>query len=161
MREWYVMRLGRPENTAKGRFEGNPRALPQAAGQIGNNGWALNEGFGQLQAAQPAPAPRRPRGRGEDLQVEEMIAPQVQQNQRPSGFGYHAQAVRDDSSGQIVFTSKDVAEEFAAQMASKNPKVLYGVFECAAVFETSDPVVLVKEYNDSGELIVKENGDNV
>jgi hypothetical protein len=143
MREWYVIRLGRGENTTKAHWF-DP-----------NNQQAQLQGPGELA---PAGAARRPRREGEEnlnFRINDMrqqaAAPQQQQ-----GFGYYIKPEREDFSGIITFTDHPTAVAYAAQQASMNPKVQYGVFECVEVYETTEPVVIVKSYNDGGELVIQQ-----
>ena len=117
------------------------------------NQWAQAE-------IQPARAPARAnRARPQDM-VQEFLDGQEQRQQvapRANGYGYWVSPVREDTSGQIAFTSEEAAKTYATELAGKNPRVMYGVFQCTSVFETTEPVVVVKEYNDSGELIVQQS----
>ncbi len=151
MREWYVVRLGRPANAAKAHLvAANVQQVIDGA----PNQWA--------QAEQIQPAPRRAAPRNARNVVEEFLEGQEQQQPRvqarPAGHGYWVTQVRDDTSGLIAFTTEEAAKTYATEQAGKNPKVMYGVFGCTSVFETTEPVVVVKQYNDSGELIIQQEG---
>lgn len=56
----------------------------------------------------------------------------------------------------MIFTSENKANEYAEDLAGKRPKELFGVFSCVQVFETTTPQVIRKQFNDSGELKIKE-----
>lgn len=153
MREWYVIRLDRPQDTSKphvtvGRQEG-AEALPRPR-------W--NADLDLLQAVQPAPrAGGRQQVRPRDVDQAEQ-QPQVQV--ADPGFGFFVKpGDRDDKSGTIVFTTAEAAEGYAKEQASLHPKVLYGVFSCDKVFETTEPQIVVKSYNDGGELVIQQQGE--
>lgn len=147
MREWYVMRLGRPENATKGRIGGQRQeGAPIAPGAPLDFAIEANVGVGRPVRAQPRQNQRQ-------ADIEEEIARQIVP-QQAVGYGYWPQLVREDFSGLIAFTTKPAAREFAKELAAKTPRVLYGVFECVEVFETTEPVVVSKRYNDSDELVV-------
>jgi hypothetical protein len=55
----------------------------------------------------------------------------------------------------MAWNTKSAAENYAKEMAGKNPKTAYGVFSCVDVFETTVPEVIEKQFNDQGELVVK------
>lgn len=154
MREWLVIRLGRPEDTSKGRVGSNAQA-PEGQGIRVGGGWA--------DAVQVAPR-ARPRNRNEDLADMAMqiaVAPGQQQvPPQAVGYGYYAKpADRDDKSGSLTFTTEEAAVEYAQELAAKQPQVLFGVFSCNAVFETAAPKVLKKRFNDGGELVMEEVGN--
>lgn len=132
MREYYVIRLGRPKDPTK--------VLPGA----------------QLQMeAPPRAQPARREGRvrmGND--GPEAIGLAFAPNNQQQGF-YVKPFDTTDKSGAIVHTSEEAAETFAREMAAKHPQVLFGVFSCVKVFETTEPNVVVKTFNASNELVVE------
>ena len=143
MREYMVCRLGRPEDTTKPRLqqeglnlEDMEQEVPRAAPQARRN--------------ERVPRPI----------LDDFVA---NRNHPRNGHGYYVKpADREDKSGQIVHTNEESAVAYAKELAAKNPKVLYGVFTCVRVFETTEPNVIEKSFNDSGELIIdKEKEENV
>lgn len=56
----------------------------------------------------------------------------------------------------LAFTSHEAAKNYAQQEAKKNPMTQYGVFGCGEIYETTAPTVIEKQFNASGELILKE-----
>ncbi len=54
-----------------------------------------------------------------------------------------------------VFYSQHAAEDYARSQAETSPKTQFGVFECGNIFETTTPTIIIKEFNDAGELRVK------
>jgi hypothetical protein len=146
MREWYVIRLNRPEDTTKGR-------ITNASDQQQLNVEDL------VEMEVPRTLPQRDRNRGVADRIEQA---RVQLNQsRPaqkkSGYGYYCRpGDRDDKSGQIAHTTEEAAERYAEELAAKTPGVMYGIFVCSKVFETTTPSVITKKFNDSGELVLDE-----
>lgn len=55
-----------------------------------------------------------------------------------------------------VFYSHEAASSFAKEQAELHPKCPYGVFLCGEIYETTTPTVLEKEFNEVGELRMKE-----
>jgi hypothetical protein len=155
MREWYVIRLGRPVDSTKGHIY---------------NGDALD-----LELVEEAPAVEEaPRARGRNQRpmtigaageqpvlnnwIQQAGNAARQPKQKKAGYGYFVRpGDRDDKSGQVAHTSKDAAVGYAQELAAKNPKVMYGVFECIRVFETTTPTIISKSFNDGDELVIESN----
>jgi len=57
---------------------------------------------------------------------------------------------------KVYFTDENAAIAEAKRLASKYPQVQYGVFRADTIYETTKPDVLVKSYNEDGELTVKK-----
>lgn len=126
--EFYVIRLGREINPDK-----------PIIGQ---------------QVAQPVQARARDRGlRGFEPALQD---PPVEVDPHFAGInGYGQEIARAELRDPVIrFTTKDIAEAYAQEQASKNPKVLYAVMEVAAVFETQEAPVIVKYFNNAGELVL-------
>lgn len=130
MREFYVIRLGRPQDANKSLATGpNPGVVEDLVG-----------GFA-------APA------RNRRNEIPQQAAPTVPQRQQ--GFGYYVKpADNTDKSGSIAHTTLEAAEKYAGELAGKTPGVMYGVFTCVKVFETTTPTIITKKFNDSGELVL-------
>lgn len=96
--------------------------------------------------AQEAPRPRADRNR---IQMEAEAAPVAN-----DGFGYVPDSAWTKKITH-VFTTKTAAEEAAKDAAAKQPKVMFGVFECQTVYETTTPQVIQKQFKETGELVVK------
>ena len=147
MREWYVIRIGRAENTGKAHWVDPNNQQAQLMPEPGLEN--LRAAVRPQRNAEPA----RNWGAPEEfLAAAGMRAAGPQQR----GFGYYVKPEREDFSGILTFTDRPTAVAYAAQQASMNPKVQYGVFECIEVYETTDPVVIVKSYNDGGELVIQQ-----
>lgn len=99
------------------------------------------QGGGGLQDFAIEANPRHRAGRG--LEVE---APAVN-----AGYGFKIQSA-DIKRMNTAFTSEEAANLYAKDQAEKNPKVLYGVFNCAGTYETTTPTIIKKSFNDDGEL---------
>ena len=61
-----------------------------------------------------------------------------------------------DNLVKYYFTDRERARNFAQQQAENNPKQQWGVFVCDDIFETTQPKVLVKHFNQDGELVEKK-----
>lgn len=139
MREWYVMRLGRAEDTNKARIY-----------------TGIGVGDGDL-AEFPNDAPRqarRPAIQQGGLDVQQPRIGVMPQGRNSNSYGYFVKQERDDKSGMIAHSTEEAAIEYAKELAAKNPKVMYGVFSCLKVFETSEPQIITKKFNDGGELVL-------
>lgn len=66
------------------------------------------------------------------------------------GFKIHGTTHRNMN---LAFTSKQAARTYAKEQAEKNPKTMYGIYECCEVFETTTPTIIEKKFNDANELI--------
>lgn len=145
VRETYVIRLGRPIDTRKGivHLSDVPQQEPEEV------------------AVQEAPAQRRVRLNAQPAGVEVF-------NQELPAFGNRAPQRGDSTKhygyypvddrilpNSVAFTNVTMAEAYAVELAKKHPKVLFGIFTCVKVVETTEPTVIVKEFTDSGELTVK------
>jgi hypothetical protein len=111
------------------------------------NGIGRDPGFG-LQEAQPARAQpdnrraeRRPQVIVEDSPAED------------SGYGFFPDSKTKNDI--VVFTSEGKAKTYAEEQAALKPTRLYGVFKCGDIFETAQPTIITKQYNDAGELVLK------
>jgi len=72
---------------------------------------------------------------------------------QPAGdYGFKIAAATYRNMNQ-AFTSRKAAQLWAKEQAEKNPKVMYGIYECVQVFETTTPTIIEKKFNDAGELI--------
>lgn len=131
-REFLVVKVGRKENTNKARI------FPMGQ-QI------MEEDL--IAPARPAPRPLV-RGANLDELRGNFILNQPQQINQ-SGFI----AIEEKESPVVTFFDEDAAKEYARQQAAKYPTQLFGVFPCVEVFETTEPKVITKIYNGSGELI--------
>jgi hypothetical protein len=150
MREWMVIRLGRPEDTTKPHLmmTGEPQVVEDFAVQDAPRARTRNE---------------QPRAEGELRGFAAGLQQPAQPQRRRAGYGYHVkQADRDDKSGQIVHTSEEAAQAYAKELAARFPKVLFGVFSCVRVYETTEPQVIEKSFNDGGELVIEsaERGES-
>lgn len=90
----------------------------------------------------------RPR-RGEQANVVPDAAPQ-----ESSGYGY----VPDPAVLKKIthfFTNEEVARKQAKELATLNPKTLWGVFACIGSYETTAPSVIHKIFNQDGELVIQ------
>src|ERR1700744_2395196 len=136
MREWLVVRLNRPTDSSK------PPVYTQ---NIELAGQPVGE---ELQRAERAPRPA-PRNRNEQpeagLNMDQWAniegigdALRGAPAKKKAGYGFFVKpAATDDYSGKIVHTDQESAEAYAQALAARNPGVLFGVFECAKVFETT------------------------
>jgi hypothetical protein len=141
MREWYVIRLNRPQDKSKAVLTS---ATADINAQLDIGTWA----------AAPAPRPARGAREAEQLAAQIQAGP-AQAPQQKKGFGYFVKpGDRDDKSGQIAHNTREAAEAYAQELASKSPGVMYGVFDCIKIFETTTPQVITKTYNEGGELVV-------
>lgn len=100
-------------------------------------------------------APATARGRAEaprraNIIIEDEVAPAVD-----PGYGFGLQS--KEQKEMMVFTTKGKATEYAKNRAAKSPGVLFGVFSCDQVFETTEPDVITKTFNDAGELVLVGN----
>lgn len=89
-------------------------------------------------------APQRARARREGEPVVEPVA--------QAGYGYPITA-KDQKLITHAFTSKKAAEDHAIELASKQPKTMFGVFGCLGTYETTTPTVVKKQFNPDGELV--------
>lgn len=55
-----------------------------------------------------------------------------------------------------LFFKRKPAEERAMQLAQRTPTETFAVLQTVAFFETTTPDVLQKEFNSSGEFVLKE-----
>lgn len=92
---------------------------------------------------QPAPAQRNRRGNQDD-------------QGRPVGTRYGWKLDRE-SQKQIdnCFEIPELAEKYAAELASQHPGKQYGIFTCIRVFETTTPQVITKKFTEAGELALE------
>jgi hypothetical protein len=70
----------------------------------------------------------------------------------PQGHGFYL--TTKESKEILAFTTKERAAEYAKTQASLNPSKLYGIFGCEQVFETTEPTIIEKKFNDAGELVL-------
>lgn len=149
MREFYVFKIGKREDTSKPRIGNDgvgPGVAPARPRTLEERRAAERE---QLRRAQRAV--QNAGGFGLDEAVpagDDMEAPQEQ-----PGYGFHIHR-EDKKDMEVVFTTEDAAETYAKEQAALHPKQLYGVFSCEKVFETTAPSVIEKKYNNAGELLV-------
>ncbi len=104
---------------------------------------AVGRGFGLEPNVEPA-RPRNDRGRrneGEEVVVSE-------------DAGYGIGLSPKEQKEVMAFTTKGKAEEYAKYQATMHPQRLFGIFECGQMFETTEPTVLSKKFNDAGELVL-------
>jgi len=130
MREFYVFKIGKKEDTSKARKtwgDGGGRAQP-APRRVFDR---------ELRAA-----PRNEFDGAEQASVGDDI-----------GYGYYLQSL-DRKDMDMAFSTEQAAERYAKEQAELQPKTLFGVFSCVKVFETTTPSVIEKQYNDAGELLV-------
>lgn len=52
-----------------------------------------------------------------------------------------------------AFTSLSAAQEWARKVAESHPRTMYGVYECREIFETLTPPLVMKSFNNAGELV--------
>lgn len=132
--EFYVIRLGRQRDPNKMMYGQQPQA--QAVPRAARNQRGMLDNFVEA-AGQPV--------------VEGAGA--VYENVQ--GFGQELR--RDELRDPVIsFTTREIAEVHAKELAAKNPKVLYGVLGVLAVYETGEAPVFEKEFNNAGELVLKE-----
>lgn len=139
-RLWFVLPLDMHED------DNRPRINPQQEIQQDIEAPPLRQGRREL---------GRP-GAIEAFMVNQIAgAPQpIGNQQRNNGYGFHlTSASRKEL--DIVFTSAEMAEAHAKERAEREPKRPFGVFSCQAIYETTTPTVIEKEFNNAGELRVK------
>lgn len=54
----------------------------------------------------------------------------------------------------VVYTSFEQAEQAAINLAKTNPQKQYAVMAVSKVYETTNPTVLTKIFNEAGELVL-------
>ena len=111
------------------------------------NGAIFAQVAGEQMEAQPAPARRNNRDQG--FARIEGEAPRLGND---GGYGFKVSQQVHRTMNQ-VFTSKASAQLYAKEQAEKNPKTMYGIYECIQVFETTTPTIIEKKWTDNGELI--------
>lgn len=73
--------------------------------------------------------------------------------QNVEGFGQ--ELLRTELRDPVIkFSSKDIAEAWAKEEVTKHPKTMYAVLQVASVFETTQPKIIEKGFNERGELFV-------
>lgn len=129
--EFYVIRLGRSPNPNKA-------------------------GIPFPDAVQRAPAPlRQARGVAERFRLDDIEDPPIRAIEQIMGREISRNELRDPV---IVFDTEEAAEQYANEQAAKIPKTLFAVMGVLKVFETTQPTVIEKRFNDKGELILVDNG---
>jgi len=128
--EFYVIRLGRQRDNTKPVLGQMPQA---PRGQRGFRNFDVGPAPEELVAAEPNPIYLEADGFGQELIRSELRDP------------------------VIVFSTQEIAEVHAKELATKNPKVLYGVLGVLSVYETGEAPVIEKTFNNAGELVLKEN----
>lgn len=112
----------------------------------GRNWTPPNNGnnWGNEPVAAPArPQPRAPRGLQNEIELEEVPS---------QGHGFYL--TTKESKEILAFTTKEKAAEYAKTQAALNPSKLFGIFGCEQVFETTEPTIIEKKFNDAGELVL-------
>lgn len=94
-------------------------------------------------------APRRARDLGQRPERE----PEVQVEE-----GYGQELARSELKDPVIrFTTAEAAEKYAQSEAMKHPKVAYAVLGVLSVFETLEPTVIEKRFNNKGELVLSDS----
>lgn len=103
----------------------------------------------ELRAAEPARANRRNEApRNIDEEVEAITA--------DPGYGMYLSS--KETKEFMAFTTKEKAKQYAKYQAGLNPSKLFGIYSCEQVFETTEPTIIEKKFNDSGELVLVTPG---
>jgi len=95
----------------------------------------------ELRAAEPARANRRTNEATVDLDA-------------PADTGYGLYLASKETKEILAFTTKEKAQQYAKYQAGLNPSKLYGIYSCEQVFETTEPTIIEKKFNDAGELVL-------
>lgn len=57
----------------------------------------------------------------------------------------------------IIFVTQDQAESYAKTQAEKQPTKPFGVFTCVGIFETKEPQIIRKEFNQAHEVVMTKD----
>jgi hypothetical protein len=72
----------------------------------------------------------------------------------PADTGYGLYLASKETKEILAFTTKEKAQQYAKYQAGLNPSKLYGIYSCEQVFETTEPTIIEKKFNDAGELVL-------